>query len=178
MDRKSNQELEKQPGTVYKIREHLSGQFGVLWKVNCTMLYLPRSREITAVSIGAVLQEIIEQARNNLWSWHSRRGVNPQNCTQGLDNVACKCLSSNPLLNKWKSSRQQLLLSRTAQSREPSLPKSLTQYQAQKALLTESQAEESNIAEVWNPVGITQQSHCRLAPAAGCASSNTYFTSL
>lgn len=49
--------------------------------------------------------------------------------------MACKCLSTNPLLNKWESSRQQLLLSWTAQSREPSLPKSLTQYQAEKALL-------------------------------------------
>lgn len=29
VDRKSNQELEKQPGTVCKIRQHLSGQFGV-----------------------------------------------------------------------------------------------------------------------------------------------------
>lgn len=43
---------------------------------------------------------------------------------------------------------------------------------------TENQAEESKIAEVWNPVGITQQSHWRLAPAAGCASSDTYFTGL
>lgn len=49
------------------------------------MLYLSQSKEITTALIGAALQEIIEQAGNNLRSRHSRRGVNLENRTRSLD---------------------------------------------------------------------------------------------
>lgn len=61
------------------------------------MHYLSQSKEITATLIGAVLQEIIEQAGNNLWSRHSKRGVNLENHTRSLDQHGLQMFEQEPI---------------------------------------------------------------------------------
>lgn len=126
MDGKSNQELEKQAGSVCKISEHLK------WPIWC---FCERWTAQCFICHEAVLQEIIEQARNNLWSWHSRRGVNPAGLHSGLRptwpaNVwaLIHCLTNGKAAGSNCCSAELLRAGNH-------LCPSLTQYQAEKALL-------------------------------------------